>query len=114
MQNDQCKMQNRELHASFFILHFSFCILHFLSLCLILPTSRAILPATAWRVRSRPGRSARGWRRLLAGVLEDFHSRVQEGAPRAEAVARLPDVVVLLAPRIVPAGREGGFLEEAL
>lgn len=50
----------------------------------------------------------------LAIVLEDVHSRVQEGATLAEAMARHPKAFGELATSIVRAGGEGGFLEEAL
>ncbi len=50
----------------------------------------------------------------LAVVLEDVHSRVQEGATLADAMARHPKAFGELATSIVRAGGEGGFLEEAL
>jgi type II secretory pathway component PulF len=50
----------------------------------------------------------------LATVLEDVHSRVQEGATLADAMARHPRAFGELATSIVRAGGEGGFLEEAL
>ncbi len=50
----------------------------------------------------------------LAVVLEDVHSRVQEGATLADAMARHPRAFGELATSIVRAGGEGGFLEEAL
>ncbi len=50
----------------------------------------------------------------LAMVLEDVHSRVQEGATLADAMARHPRAFGELATSIVRAGGEGGFLEEAL
>jgi general secretion pathway protein F/type IV pilus assembly protein PilC len=50
----------------------------------------------------------------LAAVLEDVHSRVQEGATLADAMARHPRAFGELATSIVRAGGEGGFLEEAL
>ena len=50
----------------------------------------------------------------LAIVLEDVHSRVQEGNNLAEAMARHPRAFGELATSIVRAGGEGGFLEEAL
>jgi type II secretory pathway component PulF len=50
----------------------------------------------------------------LATVLEDVHSRVQEGATLADAMARHPKAFGELATSIVRAGGEGGFLEEAL
>jgi len=50
----------------------------------------------------------------LAIVLEDVHSRVQEGATLADAMARHPRAFGELATSIVRAGGEGGFLEEAL
>jgi general secretion pathway protein F/type IV pilus assembly protein PilC len=50
----------------------------------------------------------------LAAVLEDVHSRVQEGAALADAMARHPRAFGELATSIVRAGGEGGFLEEAL
>jgi general secretion pathway protein F/type IV pilus assembly protein PilC len=50
----------------------------------------------------------------LAIVLEDVHSRVQEGATLSDAMARHPKAFGELAISIVRAGGEGGFLEEAL
>lgn len=50
----------------------------------------------------------------LAIVLEDVHSRVQEGATLADAMQRHPRAFGELATSIVRAGGEGGFLEEAL
>jgi general secretion pathway protein F/type IV pilus assembly protein PilC len=50
----------------------------------------------------------------LATVLEDVHTRVQEGATLADAMARHPRAFGELATSIVRAGGEGGFLEEAL
>jgi general secretion pathway protein F/type IV pilus assembly protein PilC len=50
----------------------------------------------------------------LAIVLEDVHSRVQEGTTLADAMARHPRAFGELATSIVRAGGEGGFLEEAL
>jgi general secretion pathway protein F/type IV pilus assembly protein PilC len=50
----------------------------------------------------------------LAAVLEDVHSRVQEGATLADAMARHPRAFGELGTSIVRAGGEGGFLEEAL
>jgi general secretion pathway protein F/type IV pilus assembly protein PilC len=50
----------------------------------------------------------------LATVLEDVHSRVEEGASLADAMARHPRAFGELATSIVRAGGEGGFLEEAL
>jgi general secretion pathway protein F/type IV pilus assembly protein PilC len=50
----------------------------------------------------------------LAIVLEDVHSRVQEGATLADAMARHPRAFGELPTSIVRAGGEGGFLEEAL
>lgn len=50
----------------------------------------------------------------LATVLEDVHSRVQEGANLGDAMARHPRAFGELATSIVRAGGEGGFLEEAL
>jgi type II secretory pathway component PulF len=50
----------------------------------------------------------------LATVLEDIHSRVQEGATLADTMARHPRAFGELATSIVRAGGEGGFLEEAL
>lgn len=50
----------------------------------------------------------------LAFVLEDVHSRVQEGATLGDAMARHPKAFGELATSIVRAGGEGGFLEEAL
>lgn len=50
----------------------------------------------------------------LVTVLEDVHSRVQEGASLADAMARHPRAFGELATSIVRAGGEGGFLEEAL
>jgi type II secretory pathway component PulF len=47
-------------------------------------------------------------------VLEDVHSRVQEGDTLADAMARHPRAFGELAVSIVRAGGEGGFLEEAL
>jgi type II secretory pathway component PulF len=50
----------------------------------------------------------------LGTVLEDVHSRVQEGATLADAMSRHPRAFGELATSIVRAGGEGGFLEEAL
>src|SRR5215211_1472101 len=50
----------------------------------------------------------------LAKVLEDVHSRVQEGTTLADAMARHPRAFGELATSITRAGGEGGFLEEAL
>lgn len=50
----------------------------------------------------------------LSIVLEDVHSRVQEGSTLADAMARHPRAFGELATSIVRAGGEGGFLEEAL
>lgn len=50
----------------------------------------------------------------LALVLEDVHSRVQEGATLADAMARHPRAFGELGTSIVRAGGEGGFMEEAL
>jgi type II secretory pathway component PulF len=47
-------------------------------------------------------------------VLEDVHTRVQEGATLADAMARHPRAFGELGTSIVRAGGEGGFLEEAL
>ena len=47
-------------------------------------------------------------------MLDDVHSRVQEGATLADAMARHPRAFSELATSIVRAGGEGGFLEEAL
>ena len=50
----------------------------------------------------------------LKQVLEDIHSRVEDGATLAEAMARHPRVFNEMAVSMVRAGGEGGFLEEAL
>ena len=50
----------------------------------------------------------------LAFVLEDVHSRVQEGSTLGDAMVRHPRAFGDLATSIVRAGGEGGFLEEAL
>jgi len=50
----------------------------------------------------------------LATVLEDIHTRVQEGATLADAMARHPRAFGELATSIVRAGGEGGFMEQAL
>jgi general secretion pathway protein F/type IV pilus assembly protein PilC len=50
----------------------------------------------------------------LAVVLDDVHSRVQEGATLADAMARHPRAFGELGTSIIRAGGEGGFLEEAL
>jgi general secretion pathway protein F/type IV pilus assembly protein PilC len=50
----------------------------------------------------------------LSIVLEDVHSRVQEGSNLADAMARHPRAFGELATSIIRAGGEGGFLEEAL
>jgi type II secretory pathway component PulF len=50
----------------------------------------------------------------LATVLDDIHSRVQEGTTLADAMAKHPRAFGELATSIVRAGGEGGFLEEAL
>lgn len=52
--------------------------------------------------------------RNLAIVLEDVHSRVEEGATLADAMSRHPRAFGELSTSIVRAGGEGGFLEEAL
>jgi general secretion pathway protein F/type IV pilus assembly protein PilC len=52
--------------------------------------------------------------KALAEVLDDVHSRVQEGATLADAMSRHPRAFGDLATSIVRAGGEGGFLEEAL
>jgi len=50
----------------------------------------------------------------LRTVLEEVHSRVQEGATLSDAMTRHPRAFGELATSIVRAGGEGGFLEEAL
>ena len=50
----------------------------------------------------------------LAKVLEDVHSRIEEGATLADAMGRHRRAFGELATSIVRAGGEGGFLEEAL
>jgi general secretion pathway protein F/type IV pilus assembly protein PilC len=50
----------------------------------------------------------------LGVVLEDVHTRVQEGATLADAMARHPRAFGELSTSIVRAGGEGGFLEDAL
>ncbi len=50
----------------------------------------------------------------LADVLEDVHTRVQEGATLADAMARHPRAFGELATSIIRAGGEGGFMEQAL
>ena len=50
----------------------------------------------------------------LKEVLEDIHSRVEEGATLSDAMARHPKVFNEMAVSMVRAGAEGGFLEEAL
>jgi type II secretory pathway component PulF len=50
----------------------------------------------------------------LAAVLDDVHSRVEEGATLADAMLRHPRAFGELSTSIVRAGGEGGFLEEAL
>jgi general secretion pathway protein F/type IV pilus assembly protein PilC len=50
----------------------------------------------------------------LATVLEDVHTRVQEGSTLADAMARHPRAFGELPTSIIRAGGEGGFLEEAL
>ncbi|MEX0643317.1 MAG: type II secretion system F family protein [Pirellulales bacterium] len=50
----------------------------------------------------------------LAKLLDDVHSRVQEGATLADAMSRHPRAFGELSTSIVRAGGEGGFLEEAL
>lgn len=50
----------------------------------------------------------------LATVMEDVHTRVQEGATLADAMARHPRAFGELATSIIRAGGEGGFMEEAL
>jgi general secretion pathway protein F/type IV pilus assembly protein PilC len=50
----------------------------------------------------------------LKTVLEDVHSRVQEGATLSDAMARHPRAFGELGTSIVRAGSEGGFMEEAL
>lgn len=52
--------------------------------------------------------------RNLAIVLDDVHSRVEEGATLADAMLRHPRAFGELSTSIVRAGGEGGFLEEAL
>jgi general secretion pathway protein F len=50
----------------------------------------------------------------LAGVLEQIHRQVEDGATLAESMARFPRVFGEMAISMVRAGGEGGFLEEAL
>jgi general secretion pathway protein F/type IV pilus assembly protein PilC len=50
----------------------------------------------------------------LGIVMEDVHSRVQEGSTLADAMGKHPRAFGELATSIVRAGGEGGFLEEAL
>jgi general secretion pathway protein F/type IV pilus assembly protein PilC len=50
----------------------------------------------------------------LAQVLEDVHSRVQEGSTLADAMSRHPRAFGELGTSIIRAGGEGGFMEEAL
>lgn len=52
--------------------------------------------------------------RVLKTVLEDVHSRVEDGTPLAETMARHQYVFGEMAVSMVRAGGEGGFLEEAL
>lgn len=50
----------------------------------------------------------------LKDVLQDVHSRVEEGQSLGEALARHPKIFNEMAVNMVRAGGEGGFLEEAL
>lgn len=50
----------------------------------------------------------------LKSVLEDIHSRVEDGTALGDAMARHPRVFTEMAVSMVRAGGEGGFLEEAL
>ncbi|HEX5470293.1 MAG TPA: type II secretion system F family protein [Lacipirellulaceae bacterium] len=50
----------------------------------------------------------------LRTVIEDVHTRVQEGSTLGDAMARHPRAFGELATSIVRAGGEGGFMEEAL
>ena len=50
----------------------------------------------------------------LKAVLEDIKSRVEDGEPLPEAMARYPRVFNDMAVNMVRAGMEGGFLEDAL
>jgi type II secretory pathway component PulF len=50
----------------------------------------------------------------LRTVLDDVHTRVQEGSTLGDAMARHPRAFGELATSIVRAGGEGGFMEEAL
>ena len=52
--------------------------------------------------------------RRLKAVLDEVHSRVEEGEGLGEAMARHPRVFSEMAINMVRAGGEGGFLEEAL
>ena len=51
---------------------------------------------------------------VLADVLDDVHSRVEDGITLAEAMDRHPNAFGELAVNMVRAGGEGGFLEDAL
>lgn len=50
----------------------------------------------------------------LRAVLDDLHTRVEEGALIGDVMARHPKVFSEMAIHMVRAGTEGGFLEEAL
>jgi len=50
----------------------------------------------------------------LRAALEQVHSRVEDGASLAEAMARFPRVFGEMATNMIRAGGEGGFLEDAL
>ena len=51
---------------------------------------------------------------VLKEVLSDIHSRVEDGTPFGEALARYPGTFSEMAVNMVRAGAEGGFLEDAL
>ena len=51
---------------------------------------------------------------VLKEVLSDVHSRVEDGTPFGEALARYPGTFSEMAVNMVRAGAEGGFLEDAL
>lgn len=52
--------------------------------------------------------------KTLRLVLEDVHSKVEEGTSLADAMARYPRVFSEISVNMVRAGAEGGFLEDAL
>lgn len=65
-------------------------------------------------IRSLTVLSEQGTDKILRAVLHDIRSRVEEGEPLGNAMARYPRVFSEMAVNMVRAGTEGGFLEDAL